>query len=332
MAQQFNLAAYLGQKFKDLFHELSHQAVSKYCWKDLLIVFLGVALYTIGFSFLIYPQRVTTGGLMGICNIITIITSIKVDIPYNIANITLLVIAFLFLDKNFFIKTLIGIGLLAIFIPLATRTAIPDPSVESLWHLQILKDQPLLALILGAMMCGLGLGLIFSVNGSSGGTDVIVALISKYRNMSFGRIFVIVDGSIVLFSYFANVYLADLKIDPLVAFDKLVMSFIEVVLLAMTMDWYTSGSRQSVQFMIFSSKCQEINDAITSRLRRGCTILEATGGYTGQPQKVLLVVVRKQQSVAISRIIEEIDPKAFVSQGAVKGVYGEGFESIKKIK
>ena len=332
MAQQFNLAAYLGQKFKDLFHELSHQAVSKYFWKDLLIVFLGVALYTIGFSFLIYPQRVTTGGLMGICNIITIITSIKVDIPYNIANITLLVIAFLFLDKNFFIKTLIGIGLLAIFIPLATRTAIPDPSVESLWHLQILKDQPLLALILGAMMCGLGLGLIFSVNGSSGGTDVIVALISKYRNMSFGRIFVIVDGSIVLFSYFANVYLADLKIDPLVAFDKLVMSFIEVVLLAMTMDWYTSGSRQSVQFMIFSSKCQEINDAITSRLRRGCTILEATGGYTGQPQKVLLVVVRKQQSVAISRIIEEIDPKAFVSQGAVKGVYGEGFESIKKIK
>ena len=269
---------------------------------------------------------------MGICNIIAIITSIKVDIPYNIANITLLVIAFLFLDKNFFIKTLIGIGLLAIFIPLATRTAIPDPSVESLWHLQILKDQPLLALILGAMMCGLGLGLIFSVNGSSGGTDVIVALISKYRNMSFGRIFVIVDGSIVLFSYFANVYLADIKIDALVAFDKLVMSFIEVVLLAMTMDWYTSGSRQSVQFMIFSSKYQEINDAITSRLRRGCTILEATGGYTGQPQKVLLVVVRKQQSVAISRIIEEIDPKAFVSQGAVKGVYGEGFESIKKIK
>ena len=332
MAQQFNLAAYLEQKFKDLFHELSHQAVSKYFWKDLLIVFLGVALYTIGFSFLIYPQRVTTGGLMGICNIITIITSIKVDIPYNIANITLLVIAFLFLDKNFFIKTLIGIGLLAIFIPLATRTAIPDPSVESLWHLQVLKDQPLLALILGAMMCGLGLGLIFSVNGSSGGTDVIVALISKYRNMSFGRIFVIVDGSIVLFSYFANVYLADIKIDALVAFDKLVMSFIEVVLLAMTMDWYTSGSRQSVQFLIFSSKYQEINDAITSRLRRGCTILEATGGYTGQPQKVLLVVVRKQQSVAISRIIEEIDPKAFVSQGAVKGVYGEGFESIKKIK
>ena len=332
MAQTFNPVSFIAGKFRDLGNELSRQVVSRYFWRDLLSVFLGVMLYTIGFSFLIYPQRVTTGGLMGICNIITIITGIKVDIPYNVINITLLFIAFIFLDKNFFIKTLIGIGLLAVLVPIATRTAIPDPRVEELWHLMVLKDQPLLALILGSMMCGLGLGLIFSVNGSSGGTDVIVALISKYRNMSFGRIFVAMDGTIVLFSYIANVYLADIKIDALAAFDKLVMSFIEVVLLAMTMDWYTSGNRQSVQFMIFSTKYKEINDAIISRLRRGCTVLEATGGYTGQSQKVLLVVVRKQYSVAISRIIEEIDPKAFVSQGAVKGVYGEGFESIKKLK
>ena len=332
MAQTFNPANFIAGKFRDLGNELSRQAVSRYFWRDLLIVFLGVMLYTVGFSFLIYPQRVTTGGLMGICNIITIITGVKVDIPYNVINITLLFVAFIFLDKNFFIKTLIGIGLLAIIIPIATRTAIPDPRVEDYWHLLILKDQPLLALILGAMMCGLGLGMIFSVNGSSGGTDVVVALISKYRNMSFGRIFIVVDGSIVLFSYIANVYLADIKIDALAAFDKLVMSFIEVVLLAMTMDWYTNNNKQSMQFMIFSSKYKEINDAIISRLRRGCTVLESTGGYTGQSQKVLLVVVRKQYSVAISRIIEEIDPKAFVSQGAVKGVYGEGFESIKKLK
>ena len=205
MAEKFNLISFFAQKFRDLGNELSKQALSRYFWRDLLIVFLGILLYTIGFSFLIYPQRVTTGGLMGICNIITIITGIKVDIPYNIANISLLVVAFIFLDKNFFLKTLIGIGILAIVVPIATRTAIPDPRIEEMWHLMILRDQPLLALILGAMMCGLGLGMIFSVNGSSGGTDVIVALISKYKNMSFGRIFIVVDGSIVLFSYIANV-------------------------------------------------------------------------------------------------------------------------------
>ena len=332
MSAQFNLLHFFGRKFKVLGEEFSRQRVSKYFWRDLLVVFAGVLIYTVGFSFLIYPQRVTTGGLMGISNIITIITGVPVDVPYNLINITLLVIAFLFLDKNFFIKTLIGIGLLAVIVPIATRYVIPDPSNEAYWHLMVLKDQPLLALILGSMMTGLGLGFVFSVNGSTGGTDVIVALISRYRNMSFSRLYVATDSTVVLFSFIANVYLADIKIDPLVAFDKIVMSFIQVVLLGITMDWYTSGNRQSIQFLIFSQKYKEINDAIISRLHRGCTILEATGGYTGQSQKVLLVVVRKQQSVAISRVIEEIDPKAFVSQGAVKGVYGQGFESLKSLK
>lgn len=332
MSQKFNLFSFLGRKFKDLGEELARQATSKYFWRDLLVVFAGVLIYTIGFSFLIYPQRVTTGGLMGICNIITIITGIKVDIPYNVINISLLVIAFLFLDKNFFIKTLIGIGMLAIIVPIATRYAVPDPSNDAYFQLMVLKDQPLLALILGAIMTGLGLGFVFSVNGSTGGTDVIVALISRYKNMSFSRLYVGVDATVVFFSLIANVYLAINKIPLVDAFDKLVMSIIQVVLLGLTMDWYTSGNRQSVQFLIFTSKPQEINEAITKRLRRGCTMLEAKGGYTGQPQQVLLVVVRKQQSVAISRVIEEIDPKAFVSQGAVKGVYGEGFESLAKIK
>ena len=112
MAQTFNPVSFIAGKFRDLGNELSRQVVSRYFWRDLLSVFLGVMLYTIGFSFLIYPQRVTTGGLMGICNIITIITGIKVGIPYSVINITLLFIAFIFLDKNSFIKTLIGIGLL----------------------------------------------------------------------------------------------------------------------------------------------------------------------------------------------------------------------------
>ena len=154
MSAQFNLLHFFGRKFKELGEELSRQLVSKYFWRDLLVVFAGVLIYTVGFSFLIYPQRVTTGGLMGISNIITIITGVPVDVPYNLINITLLIIAFLFLDKNFFIKTLIGIGLLAVIVPIATRYVIPDPSNEAYWHLMVLKDQPLLALILGSMMTG----------------------------------------------------------------------------------------------------------------------------------------------------------------------------------
>lgn len=330
MSQKVNFFRLTADKFVELGSELRQQIVSRYFWKDMLVVGLGILVYMIGFSFFIFPQRITTGGLSGFCNLIMLTTGKGIDIPYNIINVGLFVLAFFFLDKNFLIKTLIGITFLGFSISFFTHMAVPDQSKEELFRLMILGNDPLVALILGSLMIGLGLGLVFSVNGSTGGTDIVVAIISKYKNLSFGRIFMIVDGTIVLASYFVNVYLAVNKMQPAEAFEKVIYSFIQVVLVSMTLDWYINSNRQSVQFMIFSNRYQEINDAVVQRLRRGCTILEATGGYTGQPAKVLLVVVRKSQSVGISRIIEEIDPKAFVSHGVVRGVYGEGFDNLKK--
>lgn len=327
-----SIAGYLSAKFRDFVMEITRQVRTRKFWIDLLVVALGILIYLVAYSFFIYPQRITSGGLMGFCTLITLVTGIPIDIPYNIINISLLVLAFLFLNNNFFIKTMVGVGLLAVFAPIFTRFAVPNPSVESNFQLMILAEQPMVALILGALLIGLGLGLVFSVNGCTGGTDVIVALIGKYKNMSFGRIFMIVDGSIVALSYFINIYFAKSTIDPLKAFDLLVYSIIQVILVSMTLDWYIRANRQSVQFFVFSRKYEEINQAVTQRLHRGCTMLEAKGGYSGVPTKVLMIVLRRRQSDALTRIIEEIDPDAFISQGEVKGVYGLGFESIKRNK
>lgn len=330
MAQTFNPVGFVIQRFVELFRELKQQFASRYFWKDVAIVGLGVLLYILGFSFLIYPQRITTGGLTGFSNLLTLATGIGIDVWYTTINYGLLVIAFLFLDKNFFIKTLIGIGFVNLAISTATRLAVPDPSLEDNFRLLILADQPVVALILGSLLIGLGLGLVFSVNGSTGGTDVIVALISKYKNMSFGRIFMLVDGSIVVSSYFVNVYLAVNKMPPAMAFEKVVYSVIQVILVSITLDWYIRSNRQSVQMLVFSSKPEEINEAVTRRLKRGCTLLEARGGYTGNPAKVLVIVMRRRQSVSITRVIEEIDPNAFVTIGEVQSVYGQGFDVIGK--
>lgn len=330
MRQSFNPVSFVKERFVELFVELRKQVSSKYFWKDVAIVGIGVMLYIIGFSFLIYPQRITTGGLTGFCNLLTLSTGMGIDVWYTTINYGLLIVAFLFLDKNFFIKTLIGIGFINLAISTATRMAVPDPSIEESFKLLILADQPVVALILGSLLIGLGLGLVFSVNGSTGGTDVIVALISKYRNVSFGRIFMIVDGSIVISSYFVNVYLAVNKMPPAMALEKVVYSIIQVMLVSITLDWYIRSNRQSVQMLVFSSKHQEINDAVTRRLGRGCTMLDARGGYTGNPVKVLVIVMRRRQSVAITRVIEEIDPHAFVTIGEVQSVYGQGFDVIGK--
>lgn len=325
-----HVASLVVRRFTDVLEELRSQVFTLRFWKDVLVVFFGVAFYAVGFSFLIYPQRITTGGLTGFCNLFTLAFGIGVDVPYNIINYGLLVLAFLFLNKNFFIKTLVGIFLIGLILKVTTHWAVPNPADLDSFHLLVLQDQPILALAIGSIVIGLGLGLVFSVNGCTGGTDVIVALINKYSSMSLGRLFLYVDGSIVLMSFFVNVYFSRYPLPVTEAFDKLVLSIIQVMLVSFTLDWYIRSNRRSVQVMVFSRKHQEISEAITRRLRRGCTLLDARGGYTGEEAKVLVVVTRQSQSVELARLIEEIDPSAFMTIGQVQSVYGEGFESFKK--
>lgn len=321
---------FIVNRFLAILTELKTQIVLPRFWKDVFVVFLGVAFYAIGFSYLIYPQRVTTGGLTGFCNLFTLAFGIGVDVPYNIINYFLLFLAFLFLNKNFFIKTLIGILLIGTTLKVTTYWAVPNPADLESFKLMVLQDQPMLALAIGSIATGLGLGLVFSVNGCTGGTDVIVALINKYSNMSLGRLFLYVDGSIVLMSFFVNVFFSRYPMPATEAFNKLVLSILQVVIVSQTLDWYMRVNRRSVQIMVFSRKYQEINEVITRKLHRGCTILDGQGGYSGDAAKVLVVVTRQSQSVELKRLIEEIDPNAFMTIAQVQGVYGTGFDSLTK--
>lgn len=325
-----NILNYTWSRLREVIEELRTQVITARFWKDIIVVLFGISFYAVGFSYLIYPQRVTTGGLTGFCNLFTLAFGIGVDVPYNIINYGLLILAFFFLNKNFFIKTLIGVFLIGIVLKFSTQCAVPNPSDISSFQLIVLQDQPILALVIGSILTGLGLGLVFSVNGCTGGTDIVVALINKYSSLSLGRLFLYVDGAIVLMSFFVNVFFSKYPIPITEALNKLVLSIMEVILVSVTLDWYIRNNRQSVQIMVFSRKYAEINTAITQRLHRGCTILEGQGGYTGESAKVLVIVVRLRQSVEVTRLIEEIDPKAFMTVGGVQGVYGEGFESIKK--
>ena len=182
----------------------------------------------------------------------------------------------------------------------------------------ILHDQPFMAIIIGAFMCGAGLGLVFSANGSTGGTDIIGAVINKYKNISIGRILLFCDFFIISSSFFLfhNV-------------DKIVFGFVEMVISNYVLDMVLNGNRQSVQFLIFSQKYDEIADRIIHDLGRGCTILDGEGGYSRKPVKVVVLLAKKSESVSIFRIVKRIDHQAFISQSIVRGVYGEGFDQIK---
>ena len=179
-------------------------------------------------------------------------------------------------------------------------------------------NEPFLNVVLGGLMAGLGVGLAFTHNGSSGGTDIVAAMVSKYTNVSVGRTMLYTDVFIISSSYFLFHQL-----------DLVVYGYVVLLIASTTADMVINTNRQAVQFTIFSKKWQEIATAINNDAHRGCTVLSGMGWYSKQEVKVLLVMCRKIESVYISRIIKSIDPDAFTTQANVNGVYGQGFDELK---
>lgn len=309
--------------------------------RELLTILLGVISYTIGWTGFVLSQNITSGGLAGITTIIQIATNIPATIPYYIINIFLLVLALVFLGWRFSVRTVIGVGMLLVTIPIG-QALFTDPIAQAdvynniwPWLRNLLPNfgpllvarEPFIALLLGSILCGIGLGFVFSVNGSTGGTDVIVAIINKYKNISLGRAMIMVDATIVITGALVSHYMGP-KYEWGEALGKLAFSVVEIVVCAQTMDFFLGSNKQSVQLFINSLRAEEISHAITHQLNRGCTLLHAEGGYSHAPAKVVMVVVRKNMQKPVMDIVRTIDSKAFVSQAVVHGVYGEGFDPI----
>ncbi|MDR1403763.1 MAG: YitT family protein [Tannerellaceae bacterium] len=280
-----------------------------YAVQDYLVIFIGTALYGFGFNGFILSNEIVTGGVSGISALIFFATSIPVSVSYLVINLVLLAFAFKILGLKFLVKTIFGVISLSFSLSFFEWLLGGAP---------VIKDQPFMSIILGGGICGAGLGLIFTVNGSTGGTDIIAAIINKYKNISIGTGLLFFDFIIISSSYllFEDV-------------NKIIFGFVEMGVSNYMLDRIINANRQSVQFLIFSQKYDEITERIIKDLGRGCTLLDGVGGYSGKPTKVIVLLAKKSESVAIFRLIKEIDSQAFISQSVVRGVYGEGFDQIK---
>ena len=287
--------------------KLAKYQLKKFYWKDYLMIVLGTFIYSLSITQFIMPHKFVTGGLAGIGVLLNYAFSMPVSVSILVINIFLLVVAWRILGAQFLSKTIFGVIALSGFIGL----------FEALPLGVIMQDEPLIAGMLGAIMCGAGIGLVFSVNGSTCGTDIIIMIINKYRNFTPGRAMLIIDVLIVSTSYFI---FQDIE--------TIIYGFIIIAIMTTTIDYVINGVRQSVQFFIFSSKYDQIADEITNQLHRGCTLLDGIGWFSKKEQKVLVVLAKRTESVSIFRIVKGIDDKAFISQSSVIGVYGEGFDKI----
>jgi uncharacterized membrane-anchored protein YitT (DUF2179 family) len=175
-----------------------------------------------------------------------------------------------------------------------------------------------MACIIGAGILGFGMGFVFINNGSTGGTDIIAWIINKYKDVTLGRLIMYMDIIIISSCYFI---FHDWK--------RVVFGFTVLFILSIVIDYVVNSTRQSVQFLIFSRKYEEIAERINTEIKRGVTLLNGTGWYSKQDVKVIVVLAKKSQSLDIFRLVKDIDPDAFISQSNVVGVYGEGFDKLK---
>ena len=276
---------------------------------DYLMIALGMLFYAIGWTVFLLPNDITTGGVPGIASIVYWATGINVQYTYFAINGGLLIASLIVLGWKFSVKTIFAV------IVMTTILTIIQSATS---NLHLLQDQPFMACVIGASFCGSGIGIAFSANGSSGGTDIIAAIINKYRDITLGRVILMTDMIIISSSYFV-----------LHDWEKVVYGFATLYISSFVLDQVVNSARQSVQFFIISKRYEEIGHRINKDLHRGVTVIDGTGMYTGLGVKMMFVLAKKRESTTIFRLIKDIDPEAFVSQSAVIGVYGEGFDHIK---
>lgn len=302
--------------------------------KELVIIALCMLVYTVCWNIFLFPHHVTGGGGTGIATVTMYATQgllsesvqdffaaigmasvsggVPVSLTLLILNAVLLVFAVRALGWRFCIRTIYGVAVLTAWFWIDWRgfyqNHIGNPP----------EFDPFMSVIVAGLICGASLGMVFTNNGSTGGTDILAKIINKYRPISLGKALLICDFIVISLS----------GLTPAGTLEGVVYGLIFMTVQSYAIDLYINGFRQSVQFLIMSNKAEEIAETITREAHRGVTILDGLGWYTKTPVKVVMVIVRKHESSNIFKIVNSIDRNAFISQSSAVGVYGEGFEAI----
>ena len=243
------------------------------------------------------------------------VTGFPVSYAILIANAILLLISFKPLGWKFVGKSAYAAFSLSFFLEIGRQMMTADNGTL----IQIIgPGQDSMACVLGAILNGLGIGIVFLSGGSTGGWDIIAALVNKYKNISFGRALLCLDFLVIASCWpiFHDVRMV-------------VFGYITLVVYTYALDMLVNSARQDIQFMIFTNKPNEISQRIISETCHSVTSMNGEGFYSHQEIKVLITIVHKREAVTILRLIQETDPRAFVSQSRAEGVYGNGFKAIR---
>ena len=277
--------------------------------KALISIAVAIIVAGYGWCAFILPHKIPIGGVAGISSVISWGANIELTYPYVALNGILLLTALKFLGWRFCVHTIYSVAIFSVctkVFPMILKGNI------------LFADDPFLSCVVGGLLLGFGIGIALQYNASTGGSDVVAAMISKNHDVSLGKVILACDLIIISSGYFV-----------LHNWENIIYGYITLFIMSATVDYVVNGLRGSVQFFVISEHWKQIGDAINNDVRRGCTLIDARGFYTGKELGMLFILARRSETQSIFRLISDIDPKAFVSQSAVNGVYGLGFEQMK---
>ena len=278
--------------------------------RELFLIAVCVAPYALVVNQVLVPHSIVGGGLTGLCEIIYFASGevIPIWLSTLVINTILLITGIILLGWKSCVRALWGIVWLTLWLRIFTVAETP------------LISDPFMAIILCGLVNGASLGLVYSNNGNTGGTDIVAMIVNKYRHVSMGRALFMVDVLVISSAWF---------LPQVTKFEQLLFGFCFVFIESQAVDWVMSRGRQSIQFFIFSKEYDRIADTIMKQVGRGVTFLDAQGAYSKQDTKLIMLIVRKSEAIRIFRIVHEIDPTAFISETPTRGVFGQGFENLQ---
>ena len=278
--------------------------------KDLFFIAFGILLYSFGYTAFILPEKVVMGGVAGSSALGDYALSIPPGATMWILNAALLIIAFKGISKQFTIRTIIGVTIMSLMVSALQPIFQQYPLITA-------GEDKFMHVLIGAALGGAGLGIVFSHNGSTGGTDIIIALLNKYFRVGFGRAMQFIDISIISSSYLL-----------FHSTETIVYGVAFTIIASYLCDYVINGTRQTVQFFIISKEYEKIADTINHKMDRGVTLIEGKGWYSKEGVKILMVLARKYESQELFNSVKAIDPYALISQTFCHGVFGEGFDKM----
>ena len=276
-----------------------------------LAIILGCAIYAFGFQFFCYPNSITAGGIVGLAMIINQLTGLPVGVLTILMNIPLFLVAWRHFGRDFLIGSLVGMVLSSLLVDLFAALDVAA------------THDAMLAALIGGVIKGIGLGLVYYVGATTGGIDIVIKLLRKHiSSVNFGTIMLILDA--VIITAYALI---------LGRYESAMYSLVAMYATTKMIDLALYGIDNACLCYIISDQNKALTQEIVSgRLHRGVTILEGRGAYSGEQREVLMCVVKRQQIGELRRTVKRIDEHAFFIVTNAKNVFGNGFENISEVR